>query len=111
MEHITIKPDEKLIFDTNKFLHKISFLKSSKYKASDLIKISILTSDQGPALDDVALALFFGSSIVFVPSEHKSYRNLYVKISKNFKVDYQKVIDAMSCTDNAEFILWSKSSI
>jgi len=73
-----------------------------------LQKISILTNDRGPAFDDVALALFFSEVIIVLPSKHDCYSKMYDDISRNLALNYQSVIDAMSCAENAEFVIWTK---
>ena len=76
---------------------------------SEIIRISILTTDQGPFVDDVALAIAFDESIFVIPSQHCLYdKFLFDEISKQITIDFQGVIDASSCTDNAEFILYSR---
>lgn len=74
----------------------------------NLQKISILTNDQGPFLPDAAIALFFEDSVWIIDCEHKSYREIYDLVTERFPVDFPKIIDAMKCLENEEFVLWEK---
>ena len=83
--------------------------KEQKNDISEIAKISILTTDQGPFVDDVALVITFDDSVFIIPSEHNSYEKfLFDEIAKKLVIDFQKVIDASSCTDNAEFIIYNR---
>ena len=79
------------------------------FKIDDINKLAILTTDRGPFEDDVALTISTKENIFVIPSEHPLYENfLFDEISKKIVIDYQKIIDASSCTENAEFILFLK---
>lgn len=80
------------------------------YDVDGLEKISLFTTDQGPIIDDVALALFFGETILVLQSEHGNYQEIYDFIGGLFEFNYENVIKAMCSTENAEFILWKKGN-
>jgi hypothetical protein len=79
------------------------------FKIVEISKIAILTSDQGPFVDDVALAVTIEDRVFVIPSENKLYEKfLFDGISKKITIDFQKVMEASSCTENAEFIIYHK---
>jgi len=79
------------------------------YRVSDVVKIAIYTTDQGPAADDVALLVAMEDGSFILPSEHPLYETfLFDGLSGEFPIDFPKVIEASSCTENAEFILYAK---
>ena len=98
-----VQEKERLAFSNNAII----------YNDVDLLltwlqKISIFTTDQGPVFDDVALAFYFNEMILMLPSEHHSYEKIYDAISDSLVLDYENVIKAMSCVENAEFTIWTK---
>ena len=108
MEEKTFKKNDKVGLIGDKM--QINIGKSQYcYSISDIIKIAILTTDKGPFFDDVALAVSFDESVFVIPSEHSLYEEfLFDEISKKITIDYQSVMDASTCTDNAEFIIYHK---
>ena len=104
MSIITIKTNESLKLTDNVVIHN----NKEKYHPENLQKISILTRDTSPFIaDDVALALFFTNATLVLPSEHFCYQEIYDSLSASLPLDYAKIIKAMSCTENAEFIIWT----
>ena len=103
MELTVVKPDEILLYSDYEFEYN-----TQTYTMKSLYKVSVLTTDEGPFVDDVALALFFTDIIIAIPSEHPDYQNTYDQLSKTLKFNYEEYIKAMSCSDNAEFVLWEK---
>ncbi|HEY5583247.1 MAG TPA: hypothetical protein VIK78_02005 [Ruminiclostridium sp.] len=77
-------------------------------KWDEIVKISLITTDQGPFVDDVFLALFKEEKRCLIPSEGEGYNEVYEKVSKFEGFDFAKVIEAMSSTLNKEFICWEK---
>ena len=106
MKPIVVKADESLELCGNVILCKQDVC--NEFNLNDLQKLSILTTDQGPVSDDVAMALFINDAIIVLPSEHSCYREFYDSLSERTDYDYGKVIEAMSCAENAEFIVWEK---
>ena len=79
------------------------------YGIADVTKIAILTTDQGPFVDDTALLMVVKESYFLIPSEHHLYAKfLFDEISKKITIDFQKAVDASACTENAEFVLYTK---
>lgn len=74
----------------------------------EIIKISVITTNQGPIADDVFLVLFKEEEGVLIPSEAEGYNEVFERVSKFDEFDFQKYIDSMSSTINKEFICWER---
>lgn len=105
MSIITIQTQENIAFKNNIFIFEGQNTNKA-FKLNVLRKCSVITTELGPVEDDFALALFFGNEALIVPSEHKAYKALYEALSVLLQLDYKAYINAMSCTENAEFLLW-----
>ena len=81
----------------------------SSVDANKVSAIWVLTTDQGPLSDDVALVLVFDGLKIVIPSEHPDHWPILHSLSKDFAVDFKVYINAMSCADNAKFILWEST--
>jgi hypothetical protein len=78
----------------------------------DVEKLSILTTDQGPFLDDVFLLIKTKELVIVLPSEHTDYGTfLFDAIGKKIALDYKKIIEASTCAINQEFVLYSKVDV
>ena len=99
-DKIGIVCDEIVIsIDKNEYCHKIA----------DIVKIAILTTDKGPFVCDVFLLVAMKDCFIVLPSEHSLYEKfLFGDIAGNISIDYHKIIEASSCAENAEFVLYSK---
>jgi len=109
MNTTTIQPDESLIFSNDVFTYEKGALDKTDLSIDLLQKIAIITTDQGPFLDDVAMAFFFQETVLFLPSEHKCYQNVYDAVSGRLPLDYKEIIKAMECAENAVFPIWEKN--
>ena len=76
---------------------------------ADLIEIRLVNTDTGPALPDVWLMLAGTNSGCLIPQGAKGYDEVYEIVSKYKDFDFEKVIESMGCTDNAQFVVWKKS--
>ena len=106
MEIITVQADEKLQFSSSGLTHETE-QNSKFYEFNSLQKISILTNDQGPFLDDQAIAFFFNQATLILPSEHIAFMEISDEVTSTFDVNLENVMASMSCTENAEFIIWT----
>ena len=75
---------------------------------SDLQVVYIQTTGAGPALDDVFWVLGGGKSGCVVPSEAEGVDLLLPRLQRLPNFDNQAVIEAMSCTENREFVCWRR---
>ena len=79
------------------------------FQIADIAKLAILTTDQGPVVDDMALLVVAKETFFIVPSENAVYEKfLFDGIAPKIPIDFQKVIEASSCSENAEFVLYTK---
>lgn len=72
----------------------------------------IITTDKGPFYDDMCLALRIDSeTAIFVMSEHPQYGGfLCDELKTLIEIDYGKVIEALSCTENNIFFLYRRDN-
>lgn len=72
----------------------------------------IITTDKGPFYDDMCLAIRIDSeTAVFVMSEHPQYSGfLFDELKTLIKIDYGKVIEASSCTENNIFFIYKRDN-
>lgn len=75
---------------------------------ADLRAVAIRTTDAGPAVDDVFWVLDGGASGCVVPSEAEGMDLLLQRLQRLPGFDNPAVIQAMSCTDNQEFLCWQR---
>ena len=102
---VTIGFDIKIV--ENGRLQLIDSRAERVFSIADLKKLSITTTDQGPFIDDVFLTFYCCPETVFLlPSTHPDYSAAYEALSQSFSLDYEKYMEAMTCTENAEFIIW-----
>lgn len=101
IKSIVAKAEDKLFY-----IDKTIKIANEKINLEELLKITLVTTDKGPAIDDMALLLVQSDGLVIVPSEHPDFMNTIMQLNKDFPINYQKVIDAQSCTQNQVFVLW-----
>ena len=81
------------------------------FTLDSLKKVSILTNDQGPFIDDMSLALFFEGQVIVVPSQHPSYESLFEQLAKVRTIDFGKVIEAATDTTENETVIYINPGI
>ncbi len=91
--------EDSIILEGNK-IHAIADNKEYICELSSINEIDLLTTDSGPFADDMCLAVFADNNIVFlVMSEHRCFKSfLFDQIGRVLPIDYQKIIDASTCT-------------
>jgi hypothetical protein len=72
-------------------------------------EIRLVTTDDGPLLPDVWLLLGGRQGGCSVPQGAVGYDELYDRVSQFPGFDFESVIKASVCTDNAEFMCWRRS--
>lgn len=75
---------------------------------ADVSEVLIVTTDEGPWAPDVWLVMVTASDKVGVPQGANGYDALYDAVSKWDGFDYEAVIQAMSCAENAVFPVWKR---
>lgn len=74
----------------------------------DIEEIKLINTDQGPFLPDVWLLLLGKGKGCSIPQGCKGFDDVYDIVSKYEGFNFENAIKSMSCTDNAQFELWSK---
>jgi len=82
--------------------------KTEQVKWENIIEIKLINTDAGPWAPDVWLALIGEKDGCLIPQGAKGYQEVLDVVSKYEGFNFEKVIESMSCTDNAEFDLWKK---
>jgi len=76
----------------------------------DLVEVQIVTTDEGPYVDDVFYLLIGANDTgCVVPQEHPQSDALLHRLQELPGFDNGKVIEAMCCVENARFVCWKKS--
>jgi hypothetical protein len=75
---------------------------------ADLNAVFIHTTDAGPFIDDVFWVLAGGESGCVVPSEAEGMDQLLKRLQQLPNFDNSAVIEAMSSTENREFLCWQR---
>jgi hypothetical protein len=75
----------------------------------DLVEVQIVTTDEGPFVDDVFFLLVGrDGSGVCVPQGAPGSETLLDRLQKLPSFDNGEVIRAMVCSENARFVCWKK---
>jgi hypothetical protein len=101
-------PEDDFVLTITDELVKIEhpFRKTEQVNWQDIIEIKIITTDTGPLMPDVWLALIGKESGCLIPQGCNGFNQVYDIISKYKGFNFEKVIKAMSCTENEEFEIW-----
>ena len=86
--------------------------KGYSFAKEEIESAMIITTDKGPFYDDMCLAVRIDSeTAVFVMSEHPQYSGfLFDELKTLIEIDYGKVIEASSCTENNIFFLYKRDN-
>ena len=73
----------------------------------------IITTDKGPFYDDMCLAIRIDrETAIFIMSEHPQYSEfLFDELKRLIPIDYSKVIEASTCTENNIFFIYKRQQI
>lgn len=109
MEFITLKQEDQIAVLDNE-IHVFKDVNEISLPIDTINDISIFTTDEGPFIDDVFLAIKFETKVIVVPSEHPLYSAfLFDELGKKIKIDYEQIIKSSMSTDNAVFVLYKKA--
>lgn len=75
---------------------------------TDLQKVFYINADEGPWLPDLWLTLVGNNSSCRIPLGAKGFEEVYNAVSKFPGFDFDNAVKVISCTVNAEFLLWTK---
>ena len=96
-------------FDNERITRTLADGKSEVVTWEDLKTITIVTTDQGPFVDDVFWVLAGSVSGCVLPSEAQGMKELLSRLQALPGFDNKAVISAMSSAQNAKFVCWSRS--
>lgn len=83
----------------------------SALRWDELVRIQIVTTDQGPFVDDVFWLFCAGDGrVCTVPSTEIS-SGIFARLERFEGVDYEAAIRAMGSTDNASFLIWARDGL
>ena len=77
---------------------------------SDLVEVQIVTTDEGPYVEDVFYLLIGANETgCVVPQADSQCGALLSRLQALPDFDNGKVIEAMSCAENARFVCWKQA--
>ena len=82
--------------------------KTEEVKWENIKEIKLINTADGPWVPDVWLALLGDEDGCLIPQGSTGYDTVYDIVSKYKDFNFNNVINSMKCTDNAEFLLWTK---
>ncbi|MCE1244173.1 hypothetical protein [Oryzomicrobium sp.] len=97
-------------FDEEKIVSTMPDGRQEVVRWDDLVEISIVTTDEGPFVDDVFWVLSGSSSGCLAPSEAEGTKELLLKLQQLPGFDNEAVIRAMGSASNAKFLCWRRES-
>ena len=106
----TVKRNETVEFDEIKITRTMRDGKQETLQWSELREIAIITTDEGPFVDDVFWVLSGTDTGCLVPSEADGAKELLMYLQKLPGFNNEAVIHAMGSTENAKFVCWSKQN-
>lgn len=108
---IYIKNNEDSIVLKGSKIHAIADNTEHICELSSINEMNLLTTDLGPFIDDMCLAILTDNNIVFfVLSEHRCFKPfLFDQLGKVLPIDYQKIIDASTCTKKNIFEIYIRN--
>lgn len=71
-------------------------------------EIKLINTDNGPFVPDIWLSLFGKEDGCLIPHGAKGFDEIYEVVSKYEGFNKENFGKSMTCTDNAEFLLWRK---
>lgn len=74
----------------------------------ELHVILLVNTDEGPWLHDIWLTLIGNNTRCMIPRGSKGFDEVYKIVSKYEGFDFDNFRRSMNCTNNAEFLLWTK---
>lgn len=103
-----LQPKDVVTFDETAIFRKMPDGRAETVTWAELQKVAILTTDEGPAADDVFWILSGDGRGCAIPSESKGMNELMPRLQTLPGFDNEAVVRAMGSTDNATFICWNR---
>lgn len=102
------KRNETVQFDDTKVTRTMRDGKHETIQWSELREVAIITTDEGPFVDDVFWVLSGTDTGCLVPSEADGAKELLARLQKLPGFNNESVIKAMGSTGNGKFVCWRK---
>jgi hypothetical protein len=102
---------DRISFDESAVTRTMPDGKTESVRWDDLKEVGILTTDEGPAVDDVFWLLLGERGGCAAPSEAIGMEELLPRLQKLPGFDNEAVIKAMGSTSNAKFVCWKRNPI
>lgn len=97
--HITLH-DTSIIYEHGMMRDEIAL--------DQISEIAVVTTDEGPFVDDVFVVLKGAQNEITIPQEAENFEALFDVFKKFEGFNYEEFIEAMSSTENAECVCWQK---
>jgi hypothetical protein len=75
----------------------------------DIQLIKLVNTDAGPVMPDIWLVLASETEKCVIPHGSKGFDEVYDRVSKYEGFDFTNFGQSMTCSNNAEFILWERN--
>lgn len=107
--HFNSTPETTVSFEstTDGLLCRDSENGVKQIRWDDLVRVTIITTDQGPFQEDVFFWFETADGGIVVPHEEELRLKLVQLVEDKFGgMNFEEMINAMACTDNARFVIW-----
>jgi hypothetical protein len=96
-------------FDDRQIVRTLPDGRIESVRWDDLEEIAIITTDEGPYVDDIFWLLKGTSGGCAVPSEAEGMKELLPRLQELRGFDSKAVIEAMGSAGNATFVCWRRN--
>jgi hypothetical protein len=100
--------NESVLFDTIGVTRTMPDGRTESILWDELQEVNIVTTDEGPAVDDVFWVLSGNGKGCAVPSESVGMKELLNRLQSLPGFNNAAVIQAMGSTQNAKFVCWKR---
>ncbi len=104
-------PEDDFVVTITDVFVKVEYPKWEAAQVSweDIREIKLINTDVGPVMPDIWLVLIGENGKCIVPHGAKGFDEIYDIIAKYEGFNSENFGRSMTCTDNAEFLLWVKT--
>ena len=104
-------PEDEFMVTLNDLFVQVSYPegKINKIYWNDIMEIKLINTIAGPVLPDIWLVLIGKEEVCIIPHGARRFNEVYEVISKYDGFNFDNFGNSMTCTDNAEFRLWTKN--
>ena len=109
-EKTKVQPERKLVVTVTEEIIKVEYPNkpSESILWSEINTIILINTNEGPFQSDIWLILKGINNSCTIPHDSDGFEQIYDIVSKYDGFNLNNFIKSMSCTDNAEFLLWVK---